>query len=281
MSTEVSVYIPAYNAEKTIEISLNSVLNQTLVASEIIVIDDNSSDKTVELINKYSEVKLIKNQSNFGLGFNRNLAINNSNNEFVASIDADVELNKDWLEILVDKLNEEKTVMCGGRMYEKHISVAANSWRAKYYSQNWGSVDKINPNFLFGCNTILKKKNWRQVNGYDENLKTNGEDIDFSNKLKQIPDVNLYYSSKAICYHLQNDTTDTLSKRIWRYHSFGYKIKKPSIYKLTKLSIKQFKFLVKRIFENLFKLNFNFIYISFVVFIKFVKHEIIYLLKYK
>ena len=51
MSTEVSVYIPAYNAEKTIEISLNSVLNQTLVASEIIVIDDNSSDKTVELIN--------------------------------------------------------------------------------------------------------------------------------------------------------------------------------------------------------------------------------------
>ena len=158
MSTKVSVYIPAYNAEKTIEISLNSVLNQTLVASEIIVIDDNSSDKTVELINKYSEVKLIKNQSNFGLGFNRNLAINNSNNEFVASIDADVELNKDWLEILVDKLNEEKTVMCGGRMYEKYISVAANSWRAKYYSQNWGSVDKINPNFLFGCNTILKKK---------------------------------------------------------------------------------------------------------------------------
>ena len=87
---KVSIYIPAYNAEKTIKQTINSVINQTYQFDEIIVIDDNSSDSTLSIINQFENIKLIKNKKNMGLGYNRNLGVQTSNNEIVASIDADV-----------------------------------------------------------------------------------------------------------------------------------------------------------------------------------------------
>ena len=71
-----------------------------------------------------------------------------------------------------------------------------------------------------------------------------------------------------------NDNLESLSNRVWRYHSFGYKIKQPSFYRLIKLSLKQFKFLMQRFLENLIKLNFYYIYISLQIFLKFISLEL-------
>ena len=281
MSSEVTFYIPAYNAEKTIEKSINSILNQKLTVDEIIIVDDCSRDNTNEIIKKYKNIKLLRNDKNMGLGYNRNLAIKNSKNNIIASIDADVEIDENWLYELHGKIINSNISMCGGKMIEKFTNKPANAWRSKYYSQNWGDKNNENPPFLYGCNTLIKKDFWRKVNGYNENLKTNGEDVEFSNKVKSLKNSNLFYSSKATCYHLQNDNLDSLSKRVWRYHSFAYKIKKPSKLKLIKLTIKQFKFMILRILENLIKFNLFFMWISFVVFIKFVNNEIKHLIDHK
>ena len=273
MTEKVTFYIPAFNAEKTIELSINSILNQTYPVDELIIIDDKSTDKTVELVKKFPDVKIIKNEKNLGLGFNRNLGIKNSSNEIVASIDSDVELDTRWLETIIINLGKNNIVMCGGNMIEKYKNKKINAWREKYYSQNWGKVDMKNPQFLYGCNTILLKNSWLKTNGYDENLKTNGEDIDFSNEIRKIQDANLFYSSSSHCYHLQDDNIDTLSTRVWRYHSFGYKIKEPSAKKFINLSIKQMRFFIIRFLKGLIDFDINDIIISFKVFINFVKHE--------
>ena len=84
------------------------------------------------------------------------------------------------------------------------------------------------------------------------------------------------YCSDALAKHLQDDNLNTLSNRVWRYHSFGYKIKKPSIYKTLKLSFKQIKFFFQRSFQNLIKFEFNFIFINFAFLIKFIVLEYIY-----
>ena len=281
MSEKITIYIPAYNAEKTIEQSIISIKNQTYTVDEIIIIDDNSSDKTPEIIDQYKDIILIKNQKNIGLSFSRNLAIKKSSNEIVGAIDSDVALDKYWLEILLNNINQNQIVMCCGNMTEKFITNKFNAWRAKYYSQNWGNKDIINPAFLYGCNTLLLKSAWKNVGGYNDKFLTNGEDIDFSNKIKSFNNSNLFYSSKAKCSHLQDDNLKSLSKRVWRYHSYGYKIKKPSIYRFIKLSIKQFKFFIKRFFENIFKFNLFFVYISFIIFIDFIKLEMCNYLKNK
>ena len=88
----VSVIVPAYNAEQFIARTLLSVLNQTYKNLEILVIDDGSKDRTVEIVEqiakKDSRVVLLR-QPNFGVAKARNLAIENAKGEYIAPIDAD------------------------------------------------------------------------------------------------------------------------------------------------------------------------------------------------
>ena len=281
MTEKVTFYIPTFNAQNTIELCINSVRNQTYPVDEIIIINDNSTDNTKEILSKYNDLIIINNNQNLGLGYNRNLGIQNSSNEIIASIDSDVELDKKWLENIIINLKKNKIVMCGGNMLEKYTNNKVNAWREKYYNQSWGKKDILNPAFLYGCNTILLKSYWEKTEGYDKNLKTNGEDIDFCKQLKSIGDINLYYSSDSLCYHLQDDSILSLSKRVWRYHSFGYKIKVPSKRKLVNLSIKQIRFFLIRFLKGLLKFEIKYIIISFMVLINFIKLEYNYLKKNK
>ena len=282
MKKNISFYVPAYNAEKTIKDSITSIQNQSILPDEIILIDDCSTDKTVDIVKKeLSNIKIIINKENMGLGYNRNLAIKESKNDLVAAIDADVVLDKYWLEKLIIEIEKENVLMCGGKMNEQLLENKINVWRAKYYSQNWGERMLTNPPFLFGCNTILTKSVWKKVNGYDEKLKTNGEDIDFIHKIRSQTNSQIIYQPEAKCYHLQDDNIESLSKRVWRYHSFGYKIKDPSFSKLFKLSIKQVKFFFQRFFKSLIEFDLSGISISFKVFLNFIKFEYIFLKKKK
>ena len=278
---KVSIYIPAYNAENTIRESIESIFKQTLKFDEIIVIDDNSTDATNKIVKEYKNINLIKNETNKGLGYNRNLGIKNSSNNIIASIDADVVLNDMWLEVMIEYFDKNQNLMCGGKMSEKLIENKYNAWRAKYYSQNWGDKDIINPPFLYGCNTIQHKLIWETVNGYNNELLTNGEDIDYCNRISLSQKFELRYCSQALSEHLQNDDINSLSNRIWRYHSFAYKIKNPSIFKTIKLSIKQLKFFLKRSISDLLKLDLKFIYINFMILINFIRLENSYYRKNK
>ena len=100
MSSEVSFYIPVFNGEKTINQCIDSILHQSIKVNDILVINDFSNDHTEEILKKYSEIKIINNEINKGLGYCRNLGVKSSQNKFIASIDADVVLDKFWLEIL-------------------------------------------------------------------------------------------------------------------------------------------------------------------------------------
>ena len=198
MSFKVSIYIPAFNAEKTIEYSIKSVQDQSLAFDEIIIVDDHSTDNTSKIVKKFHNIKLITNSKNMGLGFNRNLAIKNCKNEIVAAIDSDVVLDKFWLENILKTFEKDKITMSGGKMIEKNVDNKFNSWRSRYYSQNWGDKNILNPPFLYGCNTIQNKSIWNKINGYDEKMLTNGEDVDYSKKIKLHNNFELHYCSSAI-----------------------------------------------------------------------------------
>ena len=272
----VSIYIPAFNAEKTIRNSLISIKNQTYQFDEIIVINDNSNDATLDIVKEFKNVNIINNIENKGLGYNRNLGVKNSSHKIVASIDADVILENNWLEIIIKNFERSENIICGGKMIEELVQNKFNAWRAKYYSQNWGDKSLENPPFLYGCNTIQHKSVWNTVKGYDESFRTNGEDIDYSKKIKNYQKLKMKYCSDALAKHLQDDNLNTLSNRIWRYHSFGYKIKDPSFRKTLKLSFKQIKFFFQRSLKNLIKLEFNFILINLAILIRFIALEYYY-----
>ena len=280
MNENISLVIPVYNASKTIKDVILSALSQTYKFDEIIIIDDYSSDNSCNIINDFNNIVLIKNNENKGLSKSRNIGIKMAKNNIVACIDSDVLLERFWLENIIKSLKINEITLTGGKLIEKYIKNNCNSWRALRYSQNWGQFDIVNPPFVFGCNFVLNKSSWERVGGFNNELKTNGEDIEYSRKLRELG-LNIYYCSSATCYHLQNDSVFSLSKRVWRYHSFGYKIKKISFFRFIRLIIKQFNFLVKRMAEDLIKLRFIYFYINILVFFNFIFLELQRLIKNK
>ena len=271
-NSEVSIYVPVYNGQNTIESCINSILSQTVKPNKILVINDNSTDETAEILKKYSDkIEIINNEKNLGVSYIRNLATNYLKSKFIASIDADVELTNNWLEKLIDKATKENITLIGGKMYEKFLNNHYNFWRSIRLKQNWGENDILNPEFVFGCNSLLNTENLENQDMYrndHEYYKTNGEDIEFSKKIL-IKNKNLYYCSSAICYHLQNDNHKTLSNRYWRYIYYGDGLKKRNLYKTIKNIFRQFKKTIKWTIEDLIKFRFKLIKVNFLIFYNF------------
>ncbi|MBV5341865.1 MAG: glycosyltransferase family 2 protein [Deltaproteobacteria bacterium] len=95
----ISIVIPTFNNSSTIELAINSVLNQTASDYEIIIIDDGSTDNTSDVINKYVDNGTVRyfKKSNGGCSSARNYGINKAEGEIIAFLDADDEWLKDHL----------------------------------------------------------------------------------------------------------------------------------------------------------------------------------------
>jgi teichuronic acid biosynthesis glycosyltransferase TuaG len=98
--SKISVIIPCFNSQNSINRCLNSVCMQTKKPYELIVIDDASTDKTLEFLNKFAQkehdfkVTILKNNLNLGPGISRNLGWDTANGNWVSFLDAD----DSWLE---------------------------------------------------------------------------------------------------------------------------------------------------------------------------------------
>lgn len=89
----ISIIMAAYNAEKTIEKAINSVLNQTYPNFELLVVNDCSKDRTVELVRniaeKDSRVRLISNVKNSGVSYTRKHGLEEAQGSWIAILDSD------------------------------------------------------------------------------------------------------------------------------------------------------------------------------------------------
>ena len=96
MNELISIIVPVYQAEQYIDRSLKSILSQTYKNIEVILVNDGSKDKSVEIIKKYMEkderIKLL-NQTNQGAGAARNNGLEVANGEYIGFVDSD-----DWIE---------------------------------------------------------------------------------------------------------------------------------------------------------------------------------------
>lgn len=106
----ISIIMAAYNAENTIKQAIESVLNQTYTNFELLVVDDASKDKTVEIVKRFSKhddrVKLILNEQNKGISYTRKHALDIANGTWIAILDSDDKWEEDKLEKQIKLQNE-------------------------------------------------------------------------------------------------------------------------------------------------------------------------------
>ncbi len=99
IDADITVIIPTYNRQKQVVHAIDSVLAQTLLPQEIIVVDDGSDDQTQQLLKKYSDkITLISLKQNHGVSFARNRAIAQSQSSWIALLDSDDLWSPDKLE---------------------------------------------------------------------------------------------------------------------------------------------------------------------------------------
>ncbi len=155
---KVSVIIPAFNEEKDIKECLLSLEKQTLKDTEIIVVDDGSSDDTKKQVQKFP-VKLLT-QSHKGPGEARNLGAKNSKGDILVFVDADMTFDKNFLKKLIQPIIDGKTI--GTFSKEEYLLNKENIW-SKCWNLNKGlPLDKMHdenyPDKQDVFRAILKKE---------------------------------------------------------------------------------------------------------------------------
>ena len=110
MNKLISIIMPVYNAEKYLNRSIESIMNQTYNNIEIILVNDGSTDNSLEICTSYQEkdnrIKLI-NQANKGVSFARNKGIDEATGDYIMFIDSDDYVEKNMIEDMVSKITED------------------------------------------------------------------------------------------------------------------------------------------------------------------------------
>lgn len=116
-----TVIIPLYNKEKYIENAIKSVLNQTFTDFNLLIINDFSTDKSVEIASKYisDTVEIIHHEKNAGLAAARNTGIKNSNSNYITYLDADDLWKPTFLESIFQLIQNFPKARIFGTNYEE------------------------------------------------------------------------------------------------------------------------------------------------------------------
>lgn len=169
----ISVIIPAYNAEKTIKRTIESVLNQTFQDFELLIIDDDSQDSTLEIVSRISDPRIkVFSCSHAGASSARNYGFSQSVGEFIAFLDADDLWTPDKLESQLkalqatpkaavayswtDMIDESDQFICPC----SHLTANGNIY-AKLLLTCF---------VVSGSNTLIRRQAFIKINGFDESL---------------------------------------------------------------------------------------------------------------
>jgi glycosyltransferase involved in cell wall biosynthesis len=186
MTYNVSIIIPLYNKEEYIENTLKSILNQTEQNFEIVIVDDGSTDKSIEIINKISDprIKLYK-QNHGGVSKARNFGVFKANSEFISFLDADDEWENTYLETIMYLKNKYPNAGIYMTDYKyrdnneikiskkiKKIPIKEDLLITNYFEMILNGVIKMSPSCI-----SLPKKIFQEEKGFDENSAW-GEDQD-------------------------------------------------------------------------------------------------------
>jgi glycosyltransferase involved in cell wall biosynthesis len=118
-ASEVTVLLPAYNAEKYLVEAVESILKQSFVDFELLIIDDGSTDNTLSILNSFkdSRINIVKHAENKGLIYSLNEGLNLAKSKYIVRMDADDIALPNRLKVQVDFMNQHQDIAAAGSYY--------------------------------------------------------------------------------------------------------------------------------------------------------------------
>ncbi len=252
---KVSIVIVTYNSEATIYNCLSSVFSSSL-KSEVIVVDNNSTDNTVEVINKFPNVKLIQNKKNFGFGKANNLGVKASNGNYIFFLNPDCVVEKDSVEKLAGFLEKNsETAVVGPKLINQDESIQREISpfptvlseilvllrlhriglfkKSVYSDYDYGKTQSTE--HLMGAALMVKRNVFEKLDGFDEKFFLWFEETDLLKRVSENGQKIVYYP-ESIVKHLVGQSTrqiDPLTKQtIWNKSLIYYFQKHKGWFKL-------------------------------------------------
>lgn len=219
----IAVVIPNYNGIEHLDECLNSLKNQTFKNFQIVLVDNGSSDSSVDFVeNNYPEVKLIKLNTNTGFSVAVNKGIKYSleefNSQYILLLNNDIQCSNSFLEEMIKGFVSEEIGSVASKMlnyYNRTVIDNAGDFIRKMgspFARGHGEVDKgqyDEPGFVFAAcagAAMYKAVVFEEVGYFDEDFFAYYEDVDFGFRL-QLYGYKCFYNPKAICYHKRGATT--------------------------------------------------------------------------
>jgi len=223
MDNSLTVLIPAYNEADSIVDTIRSIQDQTVVPSEIIVIDDFSTDSTGELANACG-VTVIRPPSNTGSKAGaQNYAMGHVCTEFTMAIDADTILAPDAIELLLKALDKKTVVAACGFVLPRYMSTVWERGRYIEYLLAFSWYKPIQdyyqkPLISSGCFSAYRTKALRAAGGWS--TRTMAEDMDLTWTFYQAGH-DVRFVPEALCYPIEPHTFEFMKKQLKRWsHGF-------------------------------------------------------------
>lgn len=217
----ISIVIPTYNSERTIGKVLESLFKEIKnyrKKVEVIVVDDGSTDKTLEIVEKYP-VKIFK-QKHKGPAAARNLGWRKAKGEIVIFLDSDCKVSKGWLRKILKPFEDKKVAGVG----VKYKTWNKRNWVARFVGYEIGQRHekmKKEVDYLASYSTAYRKEVLKKINGFDTSFKmAAAEDNDLSYRIVSLG-YKLIFLKNCFVFHRHPESLKTYLKKqfyqaMWR-----------------------------------------------------------------
>jgi glycosyltransferase involved in cell wall biosynthesis len=175
---KISIVIPAYNEEKCLPVTLEKI-GATLAAtgcdSEVIVVDNQSTDETARIAESFGAKVFTETEHNIARV--RNTGAKNSTGDILVFVDADTLVPETLFQVIADQMKNEK---CFGGAVAVDFEPFERKWM-KYYLRG-GELWQIVFNWKLGATQFCRKSVFHEIDGYDETIFMS-EDVQFYRQL--------------------------------------------------------------------------------------------------
>ena len=218
MDRKISIIVPVYNAENTLERCVSALIGQTYQNIEIILVNDGSKDRSLEICQNFAERDsriCVIDKPNGGVSSARNAGLDVASGEFIMFCDSDDWAETDWCEELISHYEENCLVMCGCYVegeqkfvpHEIHSVNGCTRYKSKEFFELKLSSFNAPWNKIYSTPVL-----WENHLHFNEML-TNGEDYLFNLQYLTCISGDILYLDKCV-FHYEWPREGSLSKLV-------------------------------------------------------------------
>jgi len=180
----VSIIIVNYNGRNYLEKCLKSLKQTSYSNFEIILVDNNSNDTSIEFVqSNYPEIEIITLDKNYGFAEPNNIGARKAKGDFLVFLNNDTEVTPNWISELVNTVNSDsKIAICQSLLLSPNGNIDSSGDFVDIYGRAYSSRNKVNKVTPIlsarGACMLIKKDIFYELGGFDENFFASFEDVD-------------------------------------------------------------------------------------------------------